>query len=48
MFHLEMSNRGYHLPVLLHDCLNGLLIDSSGIYVDVTFGGGGHSQPTRN
>jgi len=44
MFHLEMSSREYHLPVLLHDCLNGLLIDPSGIYVDVTFGGGGHSR----
>jgi len=44
MFHLEMSSREYHLPVLLHDCINGLLIDSSGIYVDVTFGGGGHSR----
>jgi len=44
MFHLEMSSTGYHLPVLLHDCINGLLIDSSGIYVDVTFGGGGHSR----
>jgi len=39
-----MSSREYHLPVLLHDCLNGLLIDPSGIYVDVTFGGGGHSR----
>ncbi|MBL4652438.1 MAG: 16S rRNA (cytosine(1402)-N(4))-methyltransferase RsmH [Flavobacteriales bacterium] len=39
-----MSSKEYHLPVLLHDCLNGLLIDSSGIYVDVTFGGGGHSN----
>ena len=29
MFHLEMSSREYHLPVLLHDCLNGLLIDPS-------------------
>jgi 16S rRNA (cytosine1402-N4)-methyltransferase len=40
---LSMMSSGYHLPVLLHDCLNGLLINPAGIYVDVTFGGGGHS-----
>jgi 16S rRNA (cytosine1402-N4)-methyltransferase len=33
----------YHVPVLLHEVINGLQIDSSGIYVDCTFGGGGHS-----
>jgi len=33
----------YHKPVMLQECLDGLNIDSDGIYVDVTFGGGGHS-----
>lgn len=33
----------YHLPVLLHEAVAGLQIDPSGIYVDCTFGGGGHS-----
>lgn len=34
----------YHNPVLLHDCINGLNINPNGIYVDATFGGGGHSK----
>ncbi len=33
----------YHKPVMLKECLEGLNIDSEGTYVDVTFGGGGHS-----
>ena len=33
----------YHLPVLLNECIDGLNIKPNGIYVDVTFGGGGHS-----
>lgn len=33
----------YHLPVLLKESINGLKIDDDGIYVDATFGGGGHS-----
>jgi 16S rRNA (cytosine1402-N4)-methyltransferase len=33
----------YHTPVLLNESLNGLHIQPSGVYVDVTFGGGGHS-----
>jgi len=35
---------GYHSPVLLYECIEGLNIKPTGIYVDVTFGGGGHSQ----
>jgi len=34
----------YHVPVMLKECLEGLNIQSNGIYVDVTFGGGGHSK----
>ena len=33
----------YHIPVLLHECIEGLHIKPNGTYVDVTFGGGGHS-----
>ncbi len=35
---------GYHIPVLLQESIDGLDIDPNGIYVDVTFGGGGHSK----
>lgn len=34
----------YHHPVMLKNCLEGLNIKPDGIYVDVTFGGGGHSK----
>jgi 16S rRNA (cytosine1402-N4)-methyltransferase len=34
----------YHTPVLLDECLEGLAIKPDGIYVDVTYGGGGHSN----
>ena len=34
----------YHNPVLLKECIEGLNINPKGIYVDVTFGGGGHSR----
>ncbi len=34
----------YHNPVLLHSSLEGLNIKPDGVYVDVTFGGGGHSK----
>lgn len=34
----------YHVPVMLKECIEGLEINPEGIYVDVTFGGGGHSK----
>ena len=34
----------YHVPVMLNECLEGLQIRPDGVYVDVTFGGGGHSR----
>lgn len=34
---------GYHRPALLHECIEGLNIRPEGIYIDLTFGGGGHS-----
>ncbi|MFK7934424.1 MAG: 16S rRNA (cytosine(1402)-N(4))-methyltransferase RsmH [Saprospiraceae bacterium] len=34
----------YHLPVLAKECIEGLNIKPDGVYVDVTFGGGGHSR----
>lgn len=34
----------YHIPVMLNECLDGLNIKADGIYIDVTFGGGGHSR----
>lgn len=36
--------REYHKPVLLNESINGLEIKANGDYVDVTFGGGGHSR----
>jgi 16S rRNA (cytosine1402-N4)-methyltransferase len=38
----------YHNPVLLSETVNGLNIKPDGIYVDVTFGGGGHSKEILN
>lgn len=34
----------YHVPVMLKECIEGLAINPAGVYVDVTFGGGGHSK----
>ena len=34
----------YHIPVLLQECIQGLEIKPEGVYVDVTFGGGGHAK----
>jgi len=34
----------YHVPVLLSECLDGLILNPDGVYVDLTFGGGGHAE----
>ena len=41
---MTTNNIEYHVPVMLQQCLDGLAINPDGIYVDVTFGGGGHSR----
>src|SRR3954464_10038079 len=38
-----MSSNAYHNPVLLQACIDNLNIKPDGVYVDLTFGGGGHS-----
>lgn len=38
------ANGNYHIPVLLKESVDGLDIKPDGVYVDVTFGGGGHSR----
>jgi 16S rRNA (cytosine1402-N4)-methyltransferase len=39
-----MTVYNYHIPVMLEQCIEGLDIDPNGVYVDLTFGGGGHSN----
>lgn len=39
---------GYHEPVMLVECIEGLNIIDGGVYIDVTFGGGGHSRGILN
>jgi len=39
-----MADQIYHNPVLLQESVGGLAIKTDGVYVDVTFGGGGHSK----
>ena len=39
-----MNEGIYHVPVMMQEVIDGLKIDPSGVYVDCTFGGGGHSN----
>ena len=38
------NNTAYHIPVLFNECIEGLNIKPNGVYVDVTFGVGGHAR----
>lgn len=39
-----MQQEQYHIPVMLNECIEGLNIKPEGVYIDLTFGGGGHSK----
>jgi 16S rRNA (cytosine1402-N4)-methyltransferase len=41
---IEDEERHYHIPAMLHESVDGMCISPAGKYVDVTFGGGGHSH----
>lgn len=41
---MTQNNQEYHIPVMLQECIDALQIKPNGIYIDVTFGGGGHSR----
>lgn len=41
---MNENNLTYHIPVLLKESIDGMNLQPGGIYVDVTFGGGGHSK----
>lgn len=41
---MTRTSEAYHIPVMLNECIQGLNIKKDGTYVDVTFGGGGHSR----
>lgn len=40
---MQMANNSYHIPVLLMPSVEALVVNPDGVYVDVTYGGGGHS-----
>jgi 16S rRNA (cytosine1402-N4)-methyltransferase len=40
----EQEQSGYHIPVMLKEAVDALAVKANGIYVDCTFGGGGHSR----
>jgi 16S rRNA (cytosine1402-N4)-methyltransferase len=39
-----MVEKPYHIPVLVNEVIEGLALKDNGVYLDVTFGGGGHSR----
>ncbi|MBQ8442955.1 MAG: 16S rRNA (cytosine(1402)-N(4))-methyltransferase RsmH [Bacteroides sp.] len=41
---MSIEEQTYHVPVLLNESIEGMNLQPNGIYVDVTFGGGGHSK----
>ncbi len=41
---MDSNETTYHVPVLLKQSVDGLVVDPNGVYADVTFGGGGHSR----
>ena len=41
---MDRERNDYHVPALLNECLEALDLSPDGVYVDVTFGGGGHSR----
>lgn len=45
---MKKQENCYHIPALLEESLEGLAIHPAGVYVDVTFGGGGHSREILN
>ena len=45
---MNETEQTYHVPVLLHESIEGMHIQPGGTYVDVTFGGGGHSKEILN
>lgn len=44
MKNIEETVSEYHIPVLYNECIENLVLDKNGIYLDCTLGGGGHSE----
>ena len=44
MQEMDEQQQTYHIPVLLNESMEGMNLHDKGIYVDLTFGGGGHSR----